>query len=169
MPFSSYKALPTIFCLFFPTLTLRVWVQLYTERSLRRSWFTVCFLTGPSSSESLTPTTSSTNSSSSATTTEEMRPIKTEPGLSSHYGHPSPISQVQTGDAGSEKKMGTRMVNMVRRTSSKPLWKKAASFQPGGSGVRSKTSVLWDGAKKHILFTMSTAQYRCSVMHGSFE
>ncbi|OXB78612.1 UNVERIFIED_CONTAM: hypothetical protein H355_010092 [Colinus virginianus] len=48
---------------------------------------------GPSSSESLTPTTSSTSSSSSATTTEEMRPIKTEPGLSSHYGHPSPISQ----------------------------------------------------------------------------
>ncbi|XP_069661663.1 transcription factor GATA-4 isoform X3 [Haliaeetus albicilla] len=48
---------------------------------------------GPSSSESLTPTTSSTSSSSSATTTEEMRPIKTEPGLSSHYGHSSPISQ----------------------------------------------------------------------------
>ncbi|XP_062494538.1 transcription factor GATA-4 isoform X3 [Pezoporus occidentalis] len=48
---------------------------------------------GPSSSESLTPTTSSTSSSSSTTTTEEMRPIKTEPGLSSHYGHPSPISQ----------------------------------------------------------------------------
>ncbi|EOA95203.1 Transcription factor GATA-4, partial [Anas platyrhynchos] len=48
---------------------------------------------GPSSSESLTPTTSSTSSSSSATTTEEMRPIKTEPELSSHYGHPSPISQ----------------------------------------------------------------------------
>ncbi|XP_049675191.1 transcription factor GATA-4 isoform X4 [Accipiter gentilis] len=49
---------------------------------------------GPSSSESLTPTTSSTSSSSSsATTTEEMRPIKTEPGLSSHYGHASPISQ----------------------------------------------------------------------------
>ncbi|XP_009072065.1 PREDICTED: transcription factor GATA-4, partial [Acanthisitta chloris] len=49
---------------------------------------------GPSSSESLTPTTSSTSSSSSsATTTEEMRPIKTEPGLSSHYGHPCPVSQ----------------------------------------------------------------------------
>ncbi|NXO11675.1 GATA4 factor, partial [Oriolus oriolus] len=49
---------------------------------------------GPSSSESLTPTTSSTSSSSSSTTTtEEMRPIKTEPGLSSHYGHPSPVSQ----------------------------------------------------------------------------
>ncbi|KAJ7421279.1 hypothetical protein WISP_43518 [Willisornis vidua] len=47
---------------------------------------------GPSSSESLTPTTSSTTSSS-ATTTEETRPIKTEPGLSSHYGHPSPVSQ----------------------------------------------------------------------------
>ncbi|OWK50017.1 Transcription factor GATA-4 [Lonchura striata] len=49
---------------------------------------------GPSSSESHTPTTSSTSSSSSSTTTtEEMRPIKTEPGLSSHYGHPSPVSQ----------------------------------------------------------------------------
>ncbi|XP_059584533.1 transcription factor GATA-4 isoform X4 [Alligator mississippiensis] len=48
---------------------------------------------GPSSNESLTPTTSSTPSSSTTTTTEEMRPIKTEPGLSSHYGHPSPISQ----------------------------------------------------------------------------
>ncbi|XP_067412278.1 transcription factor GATA-4 isoform X2 [Emydura macquarii macquarii] len=47
---------------------------------------------GPSSSESLTPTTSST-SSTNTSNTEEMRPIKTEPGLSSHYGHPSPIAQ----------------------------------------------------------------------------
>ncbi|XP_077667632.1 transcription factor GATA-4 isoform X1 [Eretmochelys imbricata] len=48
---------------------------------------------GPSSSESLTPTTSSASNTNTTTTTEEMRPIKTEPGLSSHYGHPSPISQ----------------------------------------------------------------------------
>lgn len=70
---------------------------------------------GPSSSESLTPTTSSTSSSSSSTTTtEEMRPIKTEPGLSSHYGHPSPVSQVQRGGAasGGRKEMVNRMVDM---------------------------------------------------------
>ncbi|XP_075779351.1 transcription factor GATA-4 [Pelodiscus sinensis] len=47
---------------------------------------------GPSSSDSLTPTSSST-SNTAAPAPEEMRPIKTEPGLSSHYGHPSPIAQ----------------------------------------------------------------------------
>ncbi|XP_024617158.1 transcription factor GATA-4 [Neophocaena asiaeorientalis asiaeorientalis] len=44
---------------------------------------------GPSGSESLPPTTSASTSSSA----EEMRPIKTEPGLSSHYGHGSSLSQ----------------------------------------------------------------------------
>ncbi|KAG3294247.1 GATA binding protein 4 [Ictidomys tridecemlineatus] len=50
---------------------------------------------GPSGSESLPPTSSASSSSSSTTTTnsEEMRPIKTEPGLSSHYGHSSSMSQ----------------------------------------------------------------------------
>ncbi|XP_060156037.1 transcription factor GATA-4 isoform X3 [Globicephala melas] len=43
---------------------------------------------GPSGSESLPPTTSASSSSA-----EEMRPIKTEPGLSSHYGHGSSLSQ----------------------------------------------------------------------------
>lgn len=120
------------------------------KRSLRRVRFTVCFLTGPSSSESLTPTTSSTSSSSSsATTTEEMRPIKTEPGLSSHYGHASPISQVQRGDVGSGTKMGTRMVDMVRRASSEPLWKKAASFQPRGLGVHCEIYPLVCGKTPH--------------------
>ncbi|XP_074847598.1 transcription factor GATA-4 isoform X2 [Carettochelys insculpta] len=53
---------------------------------------------GPSSSESLNPTSSSDSTTTTTTTSssEEMRPIKTEPGLSSHYGHPSPISQMQT-------------------------------------------------------------------------
>ncbi|KAK2503888.1 hypothetical protein MC885_020926 [Smutsia gigantea] len=51
---------------------------------------------GPSGSESLPPTsTASSNSSSVATSSsEEMRPIKTEPGLSSHYGHSSSMSQI---------------------------------------------------------------------------
>ncbi|XP_068963529.1 transcription factor GATA-4-like, partial [Petaurus breviceps papuanus] len=48
---------------------------------------------GPTGSESLTPTTSTASSSSNTTSTEEMRPIKTEPGISSHYGHSSPMSQ----------------------------------------------------------------------------
>ncbi|XP_072808720.1 transcription factor GATA-4 isoform X1 [Vicugna pacos] len=50
---------------------------------------------GPSGSESLPPTTSASSNSSSAATSssEEMRPIKTEPGLSSHYGHGSSMSQ----------------------------------------------------------------------------
>ncbi|KAJ6661201.1 hypothetical protein lerEdw1_015338 [Lerista edwardsae] len=50
---------------------------------------------GPSSSESLTSSISSATctSTTTSTATEEMRPIKTEPGLSSHYGHPSPIPQ----------------------------------------------------------------------------
>ncbi|CAO2591275.1 Transcription factor GATA-4 [Lemmus lemmus] len=34
-----------------------------------------------------------TSSSSSSSSSEEMRPIKTEPGLSSHYGHSTSISQ----------------------------------------------------------------------------
>ncbi|XP_057360348.1 transcription factor GATA-4 isoform X4 [Manis pentadactyla] len=50
---------------------------------------------GPSGSDSLPPaSTASSNSSSVATSSsEEMRPIKTEPGLSSHYGHSSSMSQ----------------------------------------------------------------------------
>ncbi|OWK01064.1 GATA4, partial [Cervus elaphus hippelaphus] len=50
---------------------------------------------GPSGSESLPPTTSASSSSSSVATSssEEMRPIKTEPGLSSHYGPSSSLSQ----------------------------------------------------------------------------
>lgn len=109
-PSAATKPFPLFICYFLPKLTSS-WVgtALY-ERSLGRACFTICFLTGPSSSESVTPTTSSTSSSSSTTTTEEMRPIKTEPGLSSHYGHPSPISQVERGDAGSGTKMGTKMV-----------------------------------------------------------
>lgn len=108
-PSAATKPFPLFIRYFSPKLTSWVGTALY-ERSLGRACFTICFLTGPSSSESLTPTTSSTSSSSSTTTTEEMRPIKTEPGLSSHYGHPSPISQVERGDAGSRTKMGTRMV-----------------------------------------------------------
>ncbi|XP_004433646.1 PREDICTED: transcription factor GATA-4 [Ceratotherium simum simum] len=50
---------------------------------------------GPSGSESLPPTSSASSNSSNAATSssEEMRPIKTEPGLSSHYGHSSSMSQ----------------------------------------------------------------------------
>uniref|UniRef100_A0A8D0TTC9 GATA-type domain-containing protein n=1 Tax=Sus scrofa TaxID=9823 RepID=A0A8D0TTC9_PIG len=50
---------------------------------------------GPSGSESLPPTTSASSNSSSVATSssEEMRPIKTEPGLSAHYGHGSSLSQ----------------------------------------------------------------------------
>ncbi|XP_048362957.1 transcription factor GATA-4 isoform X2 [Sphaerodactylus townsendi] len=50
---------------------------------------------GPVNNESLTSTVSSATCTSTTTTTaaEEMRPIKTEPGISSHYGHPSPLSQ----------------------------------------------------------------------------
>ncbi|KAM6149534.1 transcription factor GATA-4 isoform 3-T3 [Erethizon dorsatum] len=50
---------------------------------------------GPSGSESLPPTSSASSNSSNATSSssEEMRPIKTEPGLSSHYGHSSSMSQ----------------------------------------------------------------------------
>ncbi|KAF6093890.1 GATA binding protein 4 [Phyllostomus discolor] len=50
---------------------------------------------GPSSSESLPPTSSVSSNSSTATTSssEEMRPIKTEPGLASHYGPSSSMSQ----------------------------------------------------------------------------
>ncbi|XP_032990856.1 transcription factor GATA-4 isoform X5 [Rhinolophus ferrumequinum] len=50
---------------------------------------------GPAGSESL-PSTSSASSTSSTVATssgEEMRPIKTEPGLVSHYGHSSSMSQ----------------------------------------------------------------------------
>ncbi|XP_060610624.2 transcription factor GATA-4 [Anolis sagrei] len=48
-----------------------------------------------SNAENLTPANSSAACSSTTTTTatEEMRPIKTEPGISSHYGHLSPIPQ----------------------------------------------------------------------------
>lgn len=106
MLFSSNKAFSVIFLTIFLNFG---WVgtDLHCSRSSGRAWLTPHFLTGPSSSESLTPTTSSTSSSSSATTTEEMRPIKTEPELSSHYGHPSPISQVrrvveQSGELGWE-------------------------------------------------------------------
>ncbi|XP_062943853.1 transcription factor GATA-4 isoform X2 [Cynocephalus volans] len=51
--------------------------------------------TGPPGSESLPPTSSASSTSSNATSnsSEEMRPIKTEPGLSSHYGHSSSMSQ----------------------------------------------------------------------------
>lgn len=35
----------------------------------------------------------SSNATSSSSSSEEMRPIKTEPGLSSHYGHSSSMSQ----------------------------------------------------------------------------
>ncbi|XP_075411808.1 transcription factor GATA-4 [Tenrec ecaudatus] len=50
---------------------------------------------GPSASESLPSTSSTSGNSNNATpsSSEEMRPIKTEPGLSSHYGHTSPMSQ----------------------------------------------------------------------------
>ncbi|XP_019659796.2 transcription factor GATA-4 isoform X1 [Ailuropoda melanoleuca] len=50
---------------------------------------------GPSGSESLPPASSASSNSSNAATSssEEMRPIKTEPGLSSHYGHSSSMSQ----------------------------------------------------------------------------
>nr|XP_056709840.1 transcription factor GATA-4 isoform X2 [Euleptes europaea] len=50
---------------------------------------------GSANTESLTSTISSATCTSTTTTTaaEEMRPIKTEPGISSHYGHPSPLSQ----------------------------------------------------------------------------
>ncbi|XP_077799092.1 transcription factor GATA-4 isoform X3 [Macaca mulatta] len=50
---------------------------------------------GPAGSESLPPASGASSNSSSATTSsnEEMRPIKTEPGLSSHYGHSSSVSQ----------------------------------------------------------------------------
>ncbi|XP_064128683.1 transcription factor GATA-4 isoform X3 [Loxodonta africana] len=50
---------------------------------------------GPSGSESLPPTSSASSNSNNATSSssEEMRPIKTEPGLSAHYGHTSPMSQ----------------------------------------------------------------------------
>ncbi|EHH28277.1 GATA-binding factor 4 [Macaca mulatta] len=49
----------------------------------------------PAGSESLPPASGASSNSSSATTSssEEMRPIKTEPGLSSHYGHSSSVSQ----------------------------------------------------------------------------
>uniref|UniRef100_G3R5D7 GATA-type domain-containing protein n=1 Tax=Gorilla gorilla gorilla TaxID=9595 RepID=G3R5D7_GORGO len=49
----------------------------------------------PSGSESLPPASGASSNSSNATTSssEEMRPIKTEPGLSSHYGHSSSVSQ----------------------------------------------------------------------------
>ncbi|XP_053104414.1 transcription factor GATA-4 [Hemicordylus capensis] len=52
---------------------------------------------GSTNSESLTSAISSapctTTTTCSTSSTEEMRPIKTEPGISSHYGHPSPIPQ----------------------------------------------------------------------------
>ncbi|XP_042297255.1 transcription factor GATA-4 [Sceloporus undulatus] len=51
---------------------------------------------GPASNnENLTSAISSAACTSTTTTntTEEMRPIKTEPGISSHYGHLSPIPQ----------------------------------------------------------------------------
>nr|XP_033791431.1 transcription factor GATA-4 isoform X2 [Geotrypetes seraphini]XP_033791432.1 transcription factor GATA-4 isoform X2 [Geotrypetes seraphini]XP_033791433.1 transcription factor GATA-4 isoform X2 [Geotrypetes seraphini] len=51
---------------------------------------------GSGSSENLTPTTSSTNSS---TNVDDIRPIKIEPGLSSHYGHTSAISQASSVSA----------------------------------------------------------------------
>ncbi|XP_045655334.1 transcription factor GATA-4 isoform X3 [Ursus americanus] len=52
-------------------------------------------LAGPSGGESLPPASSASSNSSNAATSssEEMRPIKTEPGLSSHYGHSSSMSQ----------------------------------------------------------------------------
>ncbi|KAM5264697.1 transcription factor GATA-4 isoform 3-T3 [Ctenodactylus gundi] len=46
---------------------------------------------GPSGSESLPPSSGASSNPSSAPSSgsEEMRPIKTEPGLPSHYGHSS--------------------------------------------------------------------------------
>ncbi|EGW10356.1 Endonuclease VIII-like 2 [Cricetulus griseus] len=60
--------------------------------------------------ESLPPSSSASSNSSNATTTtssssEEMRPIKTEPGLSSHYGHSTSISQKVVKTGGSSKKL----------------------------------------------------------------
>ncbi|KAL2761621.1 transcription factor GATA-4 isoform 4 [Daubentonia madagascariensis] len=50
---------------------------------------------GPVGSESLPPTSNASGNSSNApsSSSEEMRPIKTEPGLPSHYGHGSSMSQ----------------------------------------------------------------------------
>ncbi|XP_063091017.1 transcription factor GATA-4 isoform X3 [Cavia porcellus] len=51
---------------------------------------------GPSGSESLPPTSSASSNSSNVTSSsssEELRPIKTEPGLPSHYGHGSSMPQ----------------------------------------------------------------------------
>ncbi|XP_043918313.1 transcription factor GATA-4 isoform X2 [Protopterus annectens] len=52
---------------------------------------------GSANSESLTPTTSSTPTSS--TSVELLRPIKTEPGLTSHYGLQNAITQVSSVSA----------------------------------------------------------------------
>uniref|UniRef100_A0ABM5FBS7 Transcription factor GATA-4 n=1 Tax=Pogona vitticeps TaxID=103695 RepID=A0ABM5FBS7_9SAUR len=46
-----------------------------------------------SSNGNLTSATSSATGTSTTTTSEEMRPIKTEPGISSHYGQASPVPQ----------------------------------------------------------------------------
>ncbi|XP_061481783.1 transcription factor GATA-4 [Rhineura floridana] len=50
---------------------------------------------GSANNESLTSAISSATCTSTTTTTAtvEMRPIKTEPGISSHYGHPAPVPQ----------------------------------------------------------------------------
>ncbi|XP_077188549.1 transcription factor GATA-4 isoform X4 [Paroedura picta] len=54
---------------------------------------------GPSNNASHPSAISSAPCTSTTTTTvaEEMRPIKTEPGISSHYGHPSPLPQPFSG------------------------------------------------------------------------
>ncbi|XP_058144011.1 transcription factor GATA-4 isoform X2 [Dasypus novemcinctus] len=56
---------------------------------------------GLAGSESLPPSSSASSSSNNAASGggEEMRPIKVEPGLSSHYGHTSPLSQTFSAGA----------------------------------------------------------------------
>lgn len=55
--------------------------------------------TGPAGAESLPPASSAPSSSGNvaASNSEEMRPIKTEPGLAAHYGPGGSMAQVRRG------------------------------------------------------------------------
>lgn len=86
---------------------------------------------GPSGAESLPPASSAPNTASSgaASSSEELRPIKTEPGLAAHYGPsgaqvPEWARLVRPASLGGS---GSREALMPAQTGSDQLW------PPGGA------------------------------------
>uniref|UniRef100_A0A6I8N4U8 GATA binding protein 4 n=1 Tax=Ornithorhynchus anatinus TaxID=9258 RepID=A0A6I8N4U8_ORNAN len=111
--------------------------------------------TGPPSSETLPPPGSEAGGSSGPVArSEEMRPVKTEPGVSPHYGPAGPMSQVhpaqgaRLGEAGTGRRQhptapegdGTRLLDSSVPTGCRDSWGltgKGRANERGGQGQRS--------------------------------